>query len=177
MADKLNMTTHEEALALNTYREDLLSGKTLLNHALSHKSRYGYEPPVGRRDVAHALNTLAEMMANDARLAPIASAIAGRINLYGTPSQLCAAVYSTAWEYMANNKYVDVIGRSGPEAGRYSSYESDWTLRDRVALHYWLELACRPCAATTPGVGWALQAVAKEVGFQPHRLMIVKRAA
>lgn len=172
-----NPLTERDAQIVAEYKEKLLSGQTLLNHATSHRSRYGYEPPIGRRDVAHALNTLAEMMASSARLAPIASAIAGKLNLYGTPSQLCAAVYSTAWEYMANHKYVDVIGRSGPEAGRYSDYESDWTLHDRVAVHYWLELACRPCAATTPGVGWVLQLVAQEVGFQPHHLMTVKRAA
>lgn len=164
----------KEARIVNKYRDDLLSGRTLALHAQSHRSRYGYKPPIGRRDWAHAVRTLADMAASSDRMAQVAVGIIGHLNLYGDDAQLCAAMYEHAAQVM-RVPFDDVIGRAGPEPGRYSDHQHAWTLYDRVAVHYWLELACRPCAACAPGVGWCLQIVARMVGFHPTPAMDTTR--
>lgn len=162
--------TDRDRVVLDKYREDVLSGKSLVMHGNSHRGRGGYKPPLGRDQWAHAVRTLADMAASSDRLAQVANGIVGRINLYGDRAQLCAAVYEAAFQVM-NKPYDDVIRRAGPEPGRYSDNQHAWTLYDRVAVHYWLELACRPCADSAPGVGWALQALAEETGYRPHPSM------
>lgn len=166
--------TDARTKTLDRFRDDLLSGRTLVLHANSHRSRRGYMPPMSRRDWAHAMRTLADMAASSDRLAQVASAIMGSVNLYGDDAQACAKMYEKAAEAM-RTKFDDVIGRAGPEAGRYSSHQHEWTLADRVAVHYWLELACRPMASSAPGVGWCLALVADEVNFRPTREMEVTR--
>lgn len=165
--------TREERIIAG-YSENLLSGKTLLNHAASHRSRRGYKPPMNRRNWSHAMGTIAKMAASSDRLAQVAAAIMGKVNLYGDDAQACAAMYEGAFHAM-NKQYDDVIGRAGPEAGRHSSHQHDWTLYDRVAVHYWLELATRGMTGSAAGVGWCLAAVAKEVNFFPAPEMAVTR--
>lgn len=172
MSDTAVTTRDAEVIA--KFREDLLSGKTLLNHAMSHRSRYGYMPPLSRDQWAHAMVTVARMAERSDRLAQVAAAIMGRVNLYGDRAQACAAIYEGAFHAM-KGKYDDVIGRAGPEAGRHSSHQHDWTIYDRVAVHYWLELACRGMTGSAPGVGWCLAAIAKEVNFRPTPDMEVPR--
>ena len=133
-------TKREEITA--KYREDLLSGRTLVLSEASHRSRYGYEPPCNRGQYAHAIKTLGDMAARSDRLTQIASAIVGKINPYGTPSQLCASIYGAAFQ-ATNTKYDDVINRASPEPGRWSDNQHDWTIHDRVALAYWLEFEVR----------------------------------
>ena len=161
-------TTDTDRLA--SYREDLLSGRTLVLHEQSHRSRRGYMPPMSRRNWAHAMRTLADMAESSDKMAQVASALIGRVNLYGDDAQACAALYGAAFTAMTGT-YDDVIGRAGPEAGRFSSHQHEWTLYDRVAVHYWLALATKGMTASTPGVGWALAAVAKEVNFNPTHTM------
>lgn len=158
------------------YRADLLSGATLARHAASHRSRRGYKPPMTRRSWAHAMGTIAEMAATSDRLAQVASYIIGKVNLYGDDAQACASIYDAAFQAM-KGEYDDVIGRAAPDAGRHSAHQHEWTLYDRVSVHYWLELACRPMAACAPGVGWCLAAIAEEVHFRPTASMTTARAA
>lgn len=160
------MDAGQQEKVIADYREKLMSGKTLANHAASHRSRRGYKPPISRRDWAHAMGTLAKMAEQSDRLAQVAAAIIGKVNLYGDRAQACAAMYEQAGAAMSK-RYDDVIGRAGPEAGRHSEHQHEWTLYDRVAVHYWLELATRGMTDSASGVGWALQAVADEVGFHP----------
>lgn len=162
--------TESQEKTLSQYREDLKNGTTLVRHAASHRSRYGYQPPINRSNWAHMMRTLADMAASSDRMAAVANHIIGRVNLYGTDAQACARAYEMAFEAM-NTPYVDVIGLAGPEPGRRSDRTHDWTLYDRVAVHYWLELATRGMTATAPGVGWCLAAVAQEVGFYPTHAM------
>lgn len=166
--------TASEQKTLDTYREDLLSGRTLVLHAQSHRSRYGYKPPINRRKWAHAMRTLADMAESSDKMAQVAAHIIGRVNLYGDDAQACARMYEMAYEAMSK-PYDDVIGRAGPEAGRHSDHQHAWTLADRVAVHYWLELATRGMTGSGHGVGWALAAVGREVGFRPTHAMEVKR--
>lgn len=155
---------------LDRYREELLSGKTLRNHAASHRSRYSYMPPATRQQYGHAVETLGKMAQSTDQMAQIAAGIVRKLSPYGTRADLCAKMYEAAAEVMIG-LYDDVIGRSGPEAGRYSDHLHGWTLYDRVAVHYWLELASRGATDSAAGVGWCLETIAGEVEFYPTQEM------
>ncbi len=157
---------HQDAIVVNRYRDDLLSGRTLAMAAASARSAYGYRPPINHRDWSTAMERLARMARESGRLAQVASAIMGHVNLYGTDDQAMASIYDAAFRVM-NKPYDDVIGRAGPEAGRYSDHQHAWTLHDRVAVACWLEYVCRPFAATAPGIGWCLSIVAETIRY--HR--------
>lgn len=147
-----------DARVVNQYRDDLLSGRTLALAANSHRGRYGYKPPVGHRQWAHTIETLGRMARESDSLAQIASHIVGRLNLYGNDAQLCASVYSAAYEAV-HKGYTDVVGRSGPEAGRASQYERPYRLGELALLACWLELATKGATSSVPGIGWCLSIV------------------
>ncbi len=157
---------HESAKVVDRYRDDLLSGRTLALHAASARSALGYRPPIRHEDWATAMERIARMARSSERLAAIARSIFGKVNLYGTDGQAQAAVYEAAL-HATSKPYLDVVGLAGPEPGRRSDRTHEWTLRDRVALAYWLEYATRPFASTTPGVGWTLSIVAETIGYVP----------
>ena len=159
---------HQSGIVVNDFRDDLLSGRTLLLHAQSARSGYGYRPPINHRDWGTAMERLAKMARTSSRLAQVASAIMGKVNLYGTDDQAMASIYEAAFKAM-NKPYDDVVGRAGPEAGRYRDHQHAWTLHDRVAVSCWLEYVCRPFASTAPGIGWCLQEIAEMIHYnRPH---------
>jgi len=148
----------QDARVVDRYRNDLLSGRTLVLAAQSHRSRYGYMPPVGHRQWAHTIQVLGQMARESDALAQIASHIVGRLNLYGDEAQLCASVYSAAYEAV-HKGYTDVVGRSGPEAGRWSQYERAYRLSELAQLACWLTLACKGATSSVDGIGWCLAIV------------------
>ena len=161
----------KDARQVDKYRDDLRSGRTLALAANGHRSRYGYKPPVGHRQWAHTIETLGRMARESDALAQIATHIVGRINLYGDEAQLCASVYSAAFEAV-HKGYTDVVGRSGPGAGRWSQYERAYTLSETVQLAYWLILACKGATASVDRPGWCLSVVAEtcRYGAVPHHV-------
>jgi hypothetical protein len=174
--ERNNMSTHyaqddvvlaeRDARQVDEYRESLRSGRTLALAAASHRSRFGYMPPIGHRQWSHTIETLGRMARESDALAQIASAIVGRLNLYGDNAQLCTSVYSAAFEAVTSG-YDDVVGRTGPEAGRWSQYHRSYSLREIVSLHYWLILACKGATSSVDRPGWCLQIVAETVGGSP----------
>jgi hypothetical protein len=148
----------QDARIVDKYRDDILSGRTLALAAASHRSRYGYKPPVGHRQWAHTIQTLGQMARESDALAQIASHIVGRLNLYGDEAQLCASVYSAAYEAVSKG-YTDVVGRSGPEAGRWSQYERPYHLSELAKLACWLILACKGADGGGACIGWCLAIV------------------
>lgn len=166
-------STTEDRLA--EYREKVRDGRTLLLVAQSERSRYGYQPPINNRDWGTCIERLGRMAKTSPRLAQVASHLLGKINLYGTDGDVRARIYEEAFHAM-KGKFDDVIGRAGPEAGRYSDHQHEWTLYDRVAVMVWLDYATRPFQSTAPGLGWALADLAREVRFNIPQEMEVKRA-
>lgn len=161
----MSTTTDERrAEMIDGYKADLLSGKAFSMHAMSHRSRYGYKPPT--TGWPHAMAALAGMAAVSDPLAQVASAIIGRVNLYGDDAQLCAAVYEHAATAIRTG-YTDYVGLAGPEPGRRSDRQRAYTLHEVVAVAYWLAYAVRGRTASTYGPGWCLAAIAEEVGFRP----------
>ena len=127
--------TPERQAVLDKFREDLLSGRTLVLVAQSERSRYGYYPPIRHEDWGTCIERLGRMARTSDRLAQIATAIMGKLNLYGTEGQIRAALYEAAF-HATRKPYVDYVGLAGPEPGRRSDRTHDWTLYDMVALSY-----------------------------------------
>lgn len=169
----MELTSTQDA-TLEKYRADVMSGRTLVLHAQSHRSRYGYMPPIGRQAWATCMGRLAQMASESNELAQVANAIIGRVNLYGDAAQAATSVYEHAYEAM-NKPYDDVMRRASPEPGRYSDNQHEWTLLQRIAVMYWLEYACRPFARSAAGVGWALASLAEEINYSAPSCMKVSR--
>lgn len=156
-----------DAPVIERVNNDLLSGRYFALVAASERSRYGYQPPINRAAYAHCIETLSRMAARSDRLAQIAVACIVRVNLYGTNGEERAHVYEAAGVALARG-FDDVIGRAGPEAGRHSEHQHEFTLADRVALAYWLDEATSKFQSGVPGVGWCVSRIAASVGYD-HR--------
>lgn len=156
----------EMAATLTRYREDLESGRTFALHYQSHRSRR-----TGCVLNRTAWAQLVEHMAQMARLgdayAQIASAVVGKAPLYGDRRDLCANAYDAvciAWR----RGYDDVVGRSGPEGGRYGV--KLFGSRVAVVVSVWLEFALAGSTDSTTGIGWAAREVMDELNIQQHML-------
>lgn len=155
---------------VDAWAAKLLSGQVYDLHAASAASTYGYQPPIGREAWAHAVQTIGAMAAHSQVLSHVAAQLLP-LNLYGTPAQLEAAVYRKAADAVRAG-YEDVLGRTGPEAGRPSSYSRPYTLRELVLLTYWLAEATAKVAACVVGVGWCCSDLAEREGVNvPARLL------
>lgn len=152
MTDTTTRTEQRQA-TLERYEAEVLDGTVFMNHANSHRSRYGYQPVCSRRTYARAVAALAEMAADTDPLAQIAHAILGAgLPLYGTEADLYEALYRRADAAIADG-YTDVVKLSGPEPGRRSDAERSYTLAERIqVLHYLAK-------ATGTNIGWCLQAL------------------
>jgi hypothetical protein len=155
------MTHTPEDVTLAHTRDDLLSGRYFRLHAASARSRYGYEPPLGRRPWADALVHLGALARESDALAQVAAHVAGRVNLYGTASQAVAAIYDAVADALAAG-FDDVILRSGPEPVRFSDAQRPYTLEECLRLAQACEVICRPWSGTAPGLGWAVTRLMEE---------------
>jgi hypothetical protein len=139
------------------YEENLLTGRAFQLHAESARSRFGYMPPITRRDWAHAQEWIAALARHSDATAQIAHEATG-INLYGDASQASAAIFEGAARAFSNG-YTDVILRASPEPGRYSDQHRRFTLAEAIRAMAHLQQADRAFSPSA-GYGWALQALA-----------------
>lgn len=164
MSTTVDLTPERQAV-LDKFRDELQSGVVFMRAAQAHRTNSFmagvYRPPIGHRDWAHCYITIGRMARESDALAQVAASIVGKINLYGTDPDVMAHVYEGAAKAVTHG-FDDVIGRTGPNAGRPSSYHRAFTLYEVVAIGYWLEFACRPFAKSAPGVGWCLSMLADE---------------
>jgi hypothetical protein len=111
--------------------------------------------PINSRKYAEVLMCLSRYALMGDKQAQHVSKIVSKINLYGTPSQVLAGIGQAMFEIMVGG-FDDVIGRTGPEAGRYSDHQHASTLRDALYLDMLLteiEMATH-MSASVPGIGW-----------------------
>lgn len=156
--DTTQNTTGPEHV-IDRVRGELLTGQTFLLIARSERSVPLGRPPITRQAWGHCIATLGLMAARSDAFAQIAAAILGRVNLYGTDHEERGHVYQAAAEALAKG-FDDVIGRTGPGAGRASAYQRDYTLAERIELVWWLNEATRHMqSGSVPAVGWTLQAL------------------
>lgn len=144
-------------------RDDLMSGAYFTRHAVGHRSRRLGGPPVAREAWAHATETVARMARTSDALAQVARALLP-LPLYQTGGELAAALYEAARQALWS-RYDDVIGRTGPEAGRPSQYVRDWTLQERVLIAAYLAEAAAPVSDSVPTLGWVLQRLIRDEGL------------
>lgn len=167
--------TDRQREVLDRYRSGLHTGAVFGRAAIGHRSRFGYEPPINRRDWSRAVRVLAEMGADGDQYAQVAQRCVGRINLYGVASEAAGAIYEAA-SMAVHDGYTDVIGRAAPDAaGPPSHFERAFSLHECTAIAVWLHAAVRPFDHGGCGIGWALQAVCEEEGIDHQR--ILERAA
>lgn len=143
---------------------NLRSGRYFRLHAASGRSAIGCRPPTSRHAWSHCIVTVGRMAAESDALAQVATAILGHVNLYGTHPEADAQVFEAAAGAL-DKGFDDVIGRAGPEAGRHRDHHRDFSLAERVLVAYWLATATAGFAECVPGVGWALDAIARAHGI------------
>lgn len=151
--------TTSDDVVLDRMAADLCSGTYFQRHATASRSARGYRPPLTRSAWSHAMTTIARMASQSDAFAQIAAGILGRVNLYGTRPEAAAQVYEAAAAVLADG-FDDVIGRSGPEPGRFSDHQRDFTLAERISLAYWLAEATAPMVDCVPSVGWVVTGLA-----------------
>lgn len=127
---------------------------------MSHASRRPGGPPINRRGWADCVEWLSKLARESDALAQVVRAI-GLPPLYQTAGEAAAYIYRQAFETMTK-PYDDVIGRSGPDAGRPSSHRRDWTLAEKILVLAYLSRATFAWSATAPGYGWAITELAQE---------------
>lgn len=150
---------------IEKYKADIMSGRTFALHAASARSEIGYRPPMNRAQWSKCMEVIARMAAQSDSLAAVARTIIGRVNLYGTPGQAAASLYTAAGEALREG-YRDVINMASPEPGRYSDNEREYTFLERVSLMLWIEMACRPLGSNFSGIGWCLSAIADDANIR-----------
>ena len=149
------------------YADDLVSGKVFAKHANSHRGRFSYMPPIDRRAYSQIVRTLGDMAAESDSLAQIASAIVGRVNLYGTRAQVCASIYDAAAGAVAK-PYRDVIGQASPEPNRESDARRKFTTGEVALVAMYLAAATKGLTDSTHGIGWVLARIVEDCGLT-HR--------
>lgn len=151
------MTTDTAAL-VNDYAVKIDSLAVFATAAAGHNSRFGYQPVLNSRKYAEMIGKIARMAAQGDRMAFLASQILPRINLYGTEAQAHAAVFTALGEAL-RGEFVDVVGLSGPEAGRRSDHTDGFTLYTKILAFAWGQVIIGELH-----YGWALADLAKREG-------------
>ena len=127
----------------------------------------GYEPPITYSEYAHVVETLARLAGEGDAGAAIASRLVASVNLYGSPSQVRRSLYTTAYEFVRDG-YDDVLGRTGPEAGRPSDHRHAVSLRFVLLISNYLGEATLPISGGAPFTkgpgGWIAKALCERHG-------------
>lgn len=118
----------------------LVTGRYFRNGAASHHGRMGYMPPIRREVYADAVIAMGFMTRESDALARIARTIIPSLSPYQTAAQFCAAMYRAATVAIADG-YTDVIGLSGPEAGRRSDHQRPYNVRECAQVALWIQRA------------------------------------
>jgi hypothetical protein len=158
--DTMNTTelTEGQIQAIERVEKNLLDGHYFTLIANSNRSVPLGGAPINSRHWAGIMKAVATYAASDNRAAATAHKIFGRINLYLTPNEVIAQV-ATVLAEVVREGYFDVIGATGPEAGRRSAHQHPTDLR--AALYLALLMSEVEMNAGyighVPGVGWVIQ--------------------
>ena len=161
--------SEREVAGITRYRDDLLAGRVYTRHATSANSVMGYRPPATRGEFGRVVEALGIYASESDRRAATAYAILPRLPLYGDSGQLTAAFW-TAIGKVAEQGYEDVIGRTGPNAGRPSSYHHATDERAAISLALLgAELDSAQKNLERADIGWCLAALAEDVSMHGCR--------
>lgn len=153
--------TAQRAVKVEEYAADLVSGKVFTRIETSQRSRGSYygAGPLGHRPYAETLAALGRFASQSDWHAYVAHRLVQGLPLYNTEAEFLAKLAGNFVAVVVNG-YDDVVGRSGPNPGRLSSYQRETTLRDALNLHLlWCEIAIKVDTSTISGPGWCAQAL------------------
>jgi hypothetical protein len=174
----MTQATHPKQHIIDRYQADLERGAVFARHAASNRSadHMGYNPVGNARGYGRMMAALGEYGQWSDRAAATAQAVAPALMLYGTAPQRIASVYDALGD-VARNGYTDVVGRTGPNASRPSSYQHQTSLYDAIELALLgEELEAAAAGMDRASVGWCLAALARTHNVRPTGLRRVAAA-
>lgn len=138
--------------AINQIRQHLLDGTYFITRAALARRVRASQPPLGREQWSHLIETLAKMGKESDPLAQIAAVVISHVSLHSTDHEEEAAVYEAAAKALRYG-YNDVAMRD-TVTGR--PHNRKFTLEERLLLAWWLNEATAPLQSRVPDVGWAV---------------------
>lgn len=161
--------SEREVAAIVRYRDDLLAGRIYGRHAASVTSVIGYRPPATRDEYGRIVETLGVFARQSDRDAATAYRILPKLPLYGDPGQLAAGFWNVLSE-VHRAGFEDVIGRTGPNAGRPSAHQHATSEAEAIRLALLgTELTSAMIGLERADLGWCLAALAGEPQFYSCR--------
>lgn len=157
------MTSPRDTATIEHFEEELLSGVVFARHAASHRSVFGYQPPVGSRQWARAHEILARLAGRGDAAAQFVACIMGHLPLYQSGPECAAKMYELA-AHKIRDGYDDVHARTGPEPCRHSDAQRRYAPHEVAAFAVALHHATAALQADAGGIGWCLAAVCKHHG-------------
>ena len=162
MSTKTITRSEKDLAIIERHAEALASGQRFDWYANSHASadRMSYRAPMTARMYGRTLEVLGRFAEQGDWHASIAQRVVHRLPLYGTPPQMYAQIGRALAEAVRDG-FDDVIGRTGPEAGRPSDHQHATRLDQAILL----DLLLVEIAATAGGsdgvtcVGWCTKAL------------------
>lgn len=152
--------TEREQSIIDRVEQELTSGKTFHLISQSYFSKPLGGPPATARGYGRIIQTLGRFAAEgDWHLAAVREAISV-LNPYVTPGEQIALVARSLCNFV-NEGYYDVIGATGPEAGRPSAHQHPITLRQAILLKMLMVEVeeAADSAGSVPGLGWCVRAL------------------
>lgn len=150
--------TESQQQTVERVERKLVSGDYFTLIVNSNRSGRLGRGPIASRDWARIMQVVATYASTGDRAAATAFRIFGRINLYLTPNEVVAQVAEALAE-VARDGWHDVVGATGPGAGRPSQYDHPTDLRAAIMLAL---LMCEVqmnagYTGRAPGIGWVLR--------------------
>lgn len=157
--------TDEEIVA--EFAEELVDGRVFRRAAFAgqvNSTMHTYRPPLQTRKYVHFIQTIGKFAGVGQVFAHFVSELGLPVNLYGDEMQMEASVWSKVAEAFERG-YEDVIGRTGPEAGRSKDYKRRYTVREALVIMEWIGEALG-----STGTGWCVAALLEMEEIPAHML-------
>jgi hypothetical protein len=170
--------TPERQKVVDRVEADLVSGRTFQLTANSNNSVRKGGAPIASRHFGQIVATLGKFAADSDWATAAVLPILRRINPYLMPNEVVAQVAQGLAEF-TREPYRDVIGATGPEAGRPSAHLHPNTLRKGITLSLLMtevELSAG-YIGHVPGIGWCVAALMEREGMTVPAHLFPKTAA
>ena len=167
--------------AYERFKAEYVSGAYFARRSFPDPIARYHGGPLHPRQYGGMMEAVARFASQGDWHAAVARHIFGKVNLYSTPTEAVAQVAGGISEF-ARKGYTDVVGMTGPEAGRPSQY-TDKPVTERQSLLLVLLLAEVEMAASkagvglghVPGLGWVVSRWMEEQDMSlPHYFPLLR---
>jgi hypothetical protein len=158
--------TDSEQVVIDRVEADLLSGNYFTLRERSNRSARLGGPAVSSRGFSGVMQALAKFAGDSDWATSVAAPALRSVNAYVTPNEVLAQVAASLAKSV-HDGYFDVIGATGPEAGRSSAHQHKVTLRQAITLALLMVEVEHGVGyhGSVPGVGWCLAALMEREGM------------